>query len=149
MRWWVKVLLTVSLTFNAAVAAAVVARYVASSRVAAAPRPGCEALASCDRGEAASLCRKMEHELATLRSRQGAENRRLSALLAADPPDREAIDACLDRLSDVEHEIQRVVVRTVLDQMATLPAAERAAFAEHVHTRLCDPFRGCGGEQHE
>jgi len=94
--------------------------------------------------EVVALCSRMQCQLQALRLTQGEETRRLAELLAAAEPNRDSIDRCVVRLGELELCIQRLVVDTVLRQMAALPPDARVAFSEHVRGRLCAPWSGCG-----
>jgi len=82
--------------------------------------------------------------IAPLRRQQAAETQRLAGLLAASEPDREAIAGCLDRLSAISHSIHGQVVEAILTHEEAMSPHERAAFADHVRRRLCDPWVSCG-----
>jgi hypothetical protein len=146
MRKPLLLLLLVSLAFNLAVAAAVGARLLtADGAVNRADQAACgDVIPYGDSPQVRASCSRMHCRLEALRQRQGEETRRLAELLAAPQPDREEIDRCVVGLGDLQLGIQRLVVDTVLEQMATLPPDARGKFCEHVRGRLCAPWSGCG-----
>jgi hypothetical protein len=146
MRRSLLLLLVVSLAFNLAVAVAVGARLLgAEGGTSEAGTAGCaNAVPFADSPAVVAACSRMRCRLDALRQRQGEETRRLAELLVAPQPDRDRIDRCVVNLGDLQLGIQRLVVDTLLEQMAALPPEARGAFCEHVRGRLCAPWSGCG-----
>jgi hypothetical protein len=146
MRRPLLLLLAVSLAFNLAVAIAVGARLLPGAR----EEMPC-AMPGAEHPEVVAACSRMQCRMRELHGRQAEETRRLAELLAAGEPDRGAIDRCVAKLGELQLETQRLVVDTLLEQMAALPPDARGELREHVRGRLCAPWGGCGmaasGEQ--
>jgi len=89
-------------------------------------------------------CEDLQNRLDPVRRRQAGLTRHLAVLIADPDPDDEAIDRCLDGLAAANRQVQATVVDCVMLEQNSRPAAEREAYLQRVHHRLCDPWTECG-----
>ncbi len=80
-------------------------------------------------------------DMAVLRDELSAERAKLGELLTADTPDRDAIQAQLDRISALQRRVQERVVEHLLSQRKQLSPAQRTQYDELISKRICP----CGG----
>ena len=100
------------------------------------------------------LSARLDRELEPLRQQQAEHTHRLAELMAAERPNSEQIELCLDQLAATGRSVHGLVVDTVLAQREILPEDQRINFCNRVQRRLCDPWAGCepsacGAEDHD
>ena len=89
-------------------------------------------------------CEDLRDRLDPVRRRQAGLTRQLAVLVAEPDPDNEAIDSCLDGLASANRQVQETVVDCIMLERNSLSDAEREAYLQRVHHRLCDPWTECG-----
>ena len=89
-------------------------------------------------------CKDLQDRLDPLRRRQAGFTRQLAGLIADPETDSKAIDTCLDGLAAANRQVQATVVECIMLERNSLPEAERDAYLQRVHHRLCDPWTECG-----
>lgn len=89
-------------------------------------------------------CENLQDRLDPVRRRQAGLTRQLAVLVADPDPDNEAIDGCLDGLAAANRQVQATVVDCIMLERNSLSEAEREAYLQTVHHRLCDPWTKCG-----
>ena len=89
-------------------------------------------------------CEDLRDRLNPVRRRQAGLTRQLAVLVADLDPDNEAIDSCLDELAAANRQVQATVVDCIMLEQNRLSEAEREAYLQRVHHRLCDPWTECG-----
>ncbi len=89
-------------------------------------------------------CEDVQDRLDPVRRRQAGLTRQLAVLIADPDPDNDAIDSCLDGLAAANRKVQATVVDCIMLERNSLSEAEREAYLQRVHHRLCDPWTECG-----
>jgi len=130
--------LVVSVAFNVGFVVS-----VAASRSGAAPHERLSGQAPATDVEWVP-CEDLQDRLDPVRRRQAGLTRRLAVLVADPDPDNEAIDSCLDGLAAANRQVQATVVDCIMLERNSLSEAEREAYLQRVHHRLCDPWTECG-----
>jgi len=80
-------------------------------------------------------------QVAEIRQRLTAERETLADLLAATAPDRNTIDLHLDRITQLQRQLQQHVIDHVFEEKEVLSREQRETFNEVIHQRVCP----CGG----
>jgi Spy/CpxP family protein refolding chaperone len=84
-------------------------------------------------------------QVAEVRRRLAAERETLGSLLAASEPDRNAIGLQLDRITELQRQLQQHVIDHVFEEKEVLSPEQREAYNEVIRQRVC-PWGGRGPE---
>jgi Spy/CpxP family protein refolding chaperone len=88
---------------------------------------------------------KLLRQVGELRQELTAERESLAGLLATADPDRVAITIQLDKIADLQRELQRCVVEHLLEEKETLTPEQQETFNAIIRRRVC-PHGGHGPE---